>query len=245
MGFRTERQIPTGKYPTYECLTCKELFESQKGSATRTPKYCTKLCFAKSFDTYVDDPSLKMCSKCRKIQPVETFSLKPSGNRSSECKPCVNARKQSDPHLKEKRRAYYEANRASILAKSKAYQQAHPEVLKKSSKKWAANNQERCRERVQRRRNRKRGNGGSYTAQEWQELCDRAWNRCLDCGRKKPLSVDHVIPVSKGGTSEISNLQPLCVPCNSRKRDKEIDFRSRLVYADMLQILCDVYSGVI
>jgi len=36
---------------------------------------------------------------------------------------------------------------------------------------------------------------------------------------------DHVLPVSKGGTSYISNIQPLCQPCNSGKKDKHIDYR--------------------
>lgn len=189
----------------------------------------------------------KQCKRCEAVQPVEMFYKTPYGKPQPYCKPCNSAMskasKQADPNLKAKRRAYYQANKEAILAKTKAYHQAHPEVMKKASEKWAANNPERCRERVQRRRNLKRGNGGSYTAQEWKELCERAGNRCLDCGGKKPLSVDHVTPVSKGGTSDISNLQPLCVSCNSRKRDKDGDLRDRLVYVDMLRMLNEVYQG--
>ena len=36
-------------------------------------------------------------------------------------------------------------------------------------------------------------------------------------GRETMITVDHIIPVSKGGTSNMDNLQPLCRPCNSTK----------------------------
>ncbi len=44
------------------------------------------------------------------------------------------------------------------------------------------------------------------------------WERdnftCLVCGRRRYLSIDHIIPESKGGKTELSNLQTLCRPCN-------------------------------
>lgn len=69
-------------------------------------------------------------------------------------------------------------------------------------------------------------NGGDYTLKEWQELCDRYEDHCLACGKDDVLlTVDHVIPVSMGGSNDISNLQPLCQSCNSSKGTKVIDYR--------------------
>lgn len=43
---------------------------------------------------------------------------------------------------------------------------------------------------------------------------------CRGCGSVGgDLTVDHVIPVSKGGTNDDGNLQTMCRSCNSRKRD--------------------------
>ena len=43
------------------------------------------------------------------------------------------------------------------------------------------------------------------------------------CGRSPPevkLQLDHIFPVSKGGTNKLSNLVPACFECNNGKRDK-------------------------
>ena len=43
---------------------------------------------------------------------------------------------------------------------------------------------------------------------------------CVYCGTNDKLSVDHVIPISKGGTDEFENLVVACISCNSKKNSK-------------------------
>jgi hypothetical protein len=49
----------------------------------------------------------------------------------------------------------------------------------------------------------------------------KVWDRddwtCRRCGSHRGLTVDHITPVSKGGTDDLDNLQTLCGPCNSSK----------------------------
>lgn len=53
-------------------------------------------------------------------------------------------------------------------------------------------------------------------------IFERDLYRCINCGTHKDLSVDHIVPVSKGGGNEIKNLQTLCLPCNSSKGAKSM-----------------------
>lgn len=76
-----------------------------------------------------------------------------------------------------------------------------------------------------RRRARANTTDGDFTRQEWQALCDRYNQQCACCKAHAPLTVDHVIPLIKGGTNDIGNLQPLCAVCNRRKGVKTTDYR--------------------
>jgi 5-methylcytosine-specific restriction endonuclease McrA len=49
----------------------------------------------------------------------------------------------------------------------------------------------------------------------------KVWERdnftCKKCGKRQDLSIDHIIPESKGGGMEEDNLQTLCFSCNAKK----------------------------
>ncbi len=81
------------------------------------------------------------------------------------------------------------------------------------------------------RRFREAKAAGSHSEEEWQTLLLRFKFRCVWCRtharatREGFLTRDHVIPLAKGGSNDISNIQPLCKSCNSRKGVQIRDFR--------------------
>ena len=72
-----------------------------------------------------------------------------------------------------------------------------------------------------------------FTTQERNLVYNRTEGHCGICGRFIPLeeyTIDHIIPLSKGGTNDLSNLQPCCSFCNKAKDDSVgDDFYSRIV----------------
>jgi len=58
-------------------------------------------------------------------------------------------------------------------------------------------------------------------------IYDRDNNKCLRCGSKENLTIDHIVPVSMGGVKEKFNLQTLCKHCNQWKGSRIIDFRHK------------------
>jgi len=67
---------------------------------------------------------------------------------------------------------------------------------------------------------RMREKTGKVTAREWEEKLKEFNHSCAYCGAKEKIEQDHIIPLSKGGTHEIKNIQPLCRSCNAKKSDK-------------------------
>lgn len=67
---------------------------------------------------------------------------------------------------------------------------------------------------------RKRDADGTHSFQEWENLkAQHNWT-CVLCRKREPdikLTQDHIIPLSRGGSDNIENIQPLCRICNCRK----------------------------
>lgn len=125
---------------------------------------------------------------------------------------------ESEESVSDSRRKHYESNRDEVIARSK---------------KWAENNPEKVRQAKtnnrRKRRAAKNAGRGSFTAKEFAELCESYGNKCLACGDgEAALEADHIVPLTKGGSDDIGNIQPLCGSCNRKKFVNTIDYRSLL-----------------
>lgn len=86
------------------------------------------------------------------------------------------------------------------------------------------------------RRARAAGSDTDYRAADWRLL--RTWfgGVCLACGGT-PVTVDHVMPLSQGGSNTLRNLQPLCRRCNARKGGQIVDYRDPRLLVQVLTML--------
>lgn len=109
-------------------------------------------------------------------------------------------------------------NRDAVNAYARAQYRKNPEPQKAAARK-------RSRFAFHKRKARILQNGGELTAAQWRGVCARYNHKCLRCGLRKPLTIDHVLPLSMGGNNDVSNVQPLCLDCNLQKGARHIDYR--------------------
>ena len=71
------------------------------------------------------------------------------------------------------------------------------------------------------------GAEGGHKQGEWETLKTQYNWTCPCCKRSEPeviLTEDHIIPLSKGGSDNVENIQPLCKSCNCRKHTDIIKY---------------------
>jgi len=98
---------------------------------------------------------------------------------------------------------------------------------KEFNKKWTENNREYKNFLNLRREVRRKKAEGSHTFGEWELLKKQYGYKCPACKKLEPeikLTEDHIVPLIKGGSDYIENIQPLCRSCNCKKHTKIIKY---------------------
>lgn len=134
-------------------------------------------------------------------------------------------------------RRWYLNNRSHVHEKSRKWRAANLEHDRAMRHQWFERNRQKVYQssRISEHRRRAQTKGQTYRWQDWQAMCDWFGNVCLCCGCNDPLTVDHVIPLIKGGSNFIENLQPLCRFCNQSKNGRRsTDYRDPIRLAAFL-----------
>ena len=106
-------------------------------------------------------------------------------------------------------------------ALKKEYDDKNRDQSRKKSLEYYRNNRERYRDNSRRYRIRKYQLGGKFTHKQLDELYKSQKGLCKYCGVFVGLAfdLDHIVPLSKGGTSAIENMAITCGKCNRSKRN--------------------------
>lgn len=161
----------------------------------------------------------RICGKCRIEKYIQEFHRKINGTfgHATICKICKGKqdkdyRKQNPEYIKKYLQNWLKSNR---------------EKRNEISKRYYLKNKDKHLVLIRNRRARLVNAKGTFTKLEWEQLKSKSEHKCQICGLREPfnqyrkyLTIDHIIPISKGGENYISNIQPLCFNCNSVKKDK-------------------------
>lgn len=123
-------------------------------------------------------------------------------------------------------RKYYHADVERGRAIGKKHYHANKEVWNARRKAWRKSNPGKLAAQNHRRRDRRNGveECDPASACVLAQLIDSAARmKCGLCGKNMPKhdrTIDHVIPLAKGGTGHIANIQIVHLSCNCKKRAK-------------------------
>ena len=137
-------------------------------------------------------------------------------------------RKAHPDRVRSSASSYYIAHRDELIQRATLRQRNNPSRAHRYTAKWRRNNPAKAAFLSRRNKQLRRHAHGTHTWQEWQTLKATHDFRCLACGGREPkiiLTEDHVIPISRGGSDSIDNIQPLCKSCNCKKFLNTTDYR--------------------
>ena len=173
---------------------------------------------------------LEYCKKYyyKNIERIEKRNKEYNKNHRLERKQYRDKHKEE---FKIYNKKYYREHKERIDFLSKEHRKKHKEQYKLWQKQWTERNRTYKNFLNLRRRIIKLNTEGSHTFDEWDKLKAQYNYICPCCGEKEPfkgkfksLTEDHIIPLSKGGSDYIENIQPLCMHCNIKKHTKVIKY---------------------
>ncbi len=129
-------------------------------------------------------------------------------------------------------REYRLDNLDSIKHKKKMYREENKESIALKKKEWQKTEAYKLYQRVyQHRRRAKVASAGSFTKEDIEQMYKEQKGKCYYGGHislEDGFHIEHMTPISRGGSNNIDNIALSCANCNFRKRTKT--FKEFFIY---------------
>ncbi len=180
---------------------------------------------------------MRICNKCKKEKPLTDF-YKDRSNASGysyRCKECKRIQQNKyHENNREAKRDYMEKYRKENPHIQKLWKQKNPDYMKNhyaenkeiyhnNMRKWRMENRNRAAGYSRAYRARKAEVKNDLTEEEWFGIINHFGNSCAYCGNNTDITLDHVIPISKGGDHSKNNVVPACMSCNASKQARDVE----------------------
>lgn len=139
---------------------------------------------------------------------------------------------------KERSLRWRKNNKEYDKERAQKWRDENREKVREQGRKWYSKNKE-SRRIYNRSRKAQKKRPGSYTLIDIKILLAAQKNKCLACKKNftadDNYTVDHIVPLSKGGGNDITNIQLLHLKCNCKKKTKTIDYRTKKVIQEIFK----------
>lgn len=177
---------------------------------------------------------MKYCKKCNTEKPISEFHKRSASvdGLQAKCKSCDKEYEkrwyaENTERQLNNSRSWQADNKERVAENMRAWGYRNREARNAYAKAWRLANPERKLLSVRARRARKMRAEGHHTMEDVDLLFFRQRGMCANCTRKIVRSgrngahLDHITPLSKGGSNWPWNLQFLCAHCNRTKHAKD------------------------
>lgn len=124
--------------------------------------------------------------------------------------------------IKEYKKQWQQKNAEKHRLYSKKYRLKYPEKIKAYTVKWRIENPAKQKRKELVRRALKAKAVGNYSPKNLILKFVYYGNKCIYCNTTENLTIEHKIPLSRGGTNWLANLAPACGSCNKAKKNYKI-----------------------
>lgn len=158
----------------------------------------------------------KQCFRCKVVKPLSAFTK--NKRYCLECKRTIatsyRVKVAANPELRQKQykwhKRYVAKNSERLNAEARKWRKAHPDIIRENGRK------RRARER-----------GATYAERiNRQAIIERDNSTCYLCQKilqPNEITLDHVIPLVRGGHHAAYNLKVACFSCNCKKKAKPLE----------------------
>lgn len=167
-----------------------------------------------------DRPTLT-CERCS-----APYQVRPGNPTLRQfCQPCALKIRAESRKVYDRARWPNKAPRdpQRLRGSTREYKLSHPEWNRAQTALYKRRHPVKVREWVNRRRAVRAGAEGRVTIAEFWAKCEATGWICTYCPEvltKDTATMDHVIPLSRGGADSIENIVPACRSCNARKGNR-------------------------
>jgi hypothetical protein len=184
---------------------------------------------------------MKICCHCKRELPLDSFQKNQTASDGLQyrCKDCTrkasNECRAKRGHLwleKINPWARREENRLQVNAATRARRAKNPEKAREENRRWRESSNPFSIAVVKARlRAAELGVVSTLTVEEWKSVVERCDFNCHLCGEKTlldlrspwRLSLDHVVPMARGGSNTVDNVLPAHRRCNQSRLDMTIE----------------------
>lgn len=125
--------------------------------------------------------------------------------------------KEKREEITARNRRYAKENPDKAAARRARFYENNPDKAREHTRRWRRDNPDKVRTYSRKRRALKRNAAvGDLTALREREA-EIHTEPCAHCGTTDNITVDHVVPLARGGPHTADNLQALCFSCNASK----------------------------